>query len=882
MELGCKGQFCFVSTLVLIPIYTIGIFDRSLNCNNSYYLFLRGIVLSFISFVSQSSGISLHIPKFRSGKSSKSDSGQGSSSDGPLSDSQGSEGSPPTERAPAVKILTGEGSRSNSPTMERSKLGGKRSVESSSASIQMMLDPSDAEFRPKGAGSLKAYSYSHPPPPSYRRVYLQKRATSPSTPEQPLYPLEVNFSPAQESEVRKSPDEPLPSASPSEHDSASKPSFASFSEETRRRLLKLNLQKKAAEKRRQSEGEREVTSPPSDRSDETPRDTPRERKISDQGVFESMDQLSSSSTSRSSSAHSSKNPSLDSLHVSPQPQLDKVASLPVTSHSETPRVNDGGVKTMSLPSEALREVVPRSNETVVAVVKGRGVVSGTLRQFEPTRRPASLDIPTKRENAEELRLARRSLGSEESSDTSSDEGDECAISMSKTFDEKLRILLDLGSTFGNKEGENTHSDDDKSSVRSEPPRRLIANNDEMAQRRASDEPGRVYKIVGVNPSTDTHDTVSTPYNTRTHVPRHETPETEFRSNSLREINTRKYFAAPSPEERVSSQPPSPARTAARGGTPVSSDKKVGDLRQRFESSPSKGKVSGLTPKSNQVKGREGAPPVARKKIGSVRTTTPVSLKEFNVKPVKTSAAPPVQVGGVGRGVQRGTAQRPPESRAVSSRNIRLESSPVKHSSTSPVRYSAERTDSGVDRTTPRARPNANVATNERSKGPPVVGKTHVPPRVMNREYGSKSKLLSHKDSAKELLPSKARLSPRDVRGSQTQSKLEKDAQHIAELLEEMHSERYLHLSRQQSDISGQAQKAAAQRAAIRRRSLGDDNNPVTLQMANSPADERENISTPTRKEVSQGGYNTWRPDVRPNSPQRGGNNTRSAFHTVKR
>lgn len=755
----------------------------------------------------------------------------------------------------------------------------------------MVLDPSDAEFRPKGAGSLKAYSYSHPPPPSYRRVNLQKRAASPSTPEQPFYPLEVNFSSAQESEVRKSPDEPH-SASPSEHDSASKPSFASFSEETRRRLLKLNLQKKAAEKRRQSEGEREVTSPPSERSDETPRDAPRERKISDQGVFENMDQLSSSSTSRSSSAHSSKNPSLDSLHVSPQPQLDKVASLPVTSHSETPRVN-GSVKTMSLPNEAFREVVPRSNETVVAVVKGRGVVSGTLRQFEPARRPASLDIPTKRDNAEELRLARRSLGSEESSDTSSDEGDECAISMSKTFDEKLRILLDLGSTFGNKEGGgDAHSDDDKSSVRSEPQRRPIANSDEMSQRRASDEPGRVYKIVGVNPSRDALETVSTPYNTRIHVPRdasrHETTETELRSNSLIEMNTSKYFATPSTEERASSQPPSPARNAAHGGTPVSSEKKVGDLRQRFESSPSKGKVSGLTTKSNQVRGRDYAPPAARKKIGSVRTTTPVSLKEFNVKPagVKTSAAQPVQVGGVARGFQRGTVQRPPESRTVSSRSIRLESSPVKHSSTSPARYSTDTSDSGVVRTTPRARPNANVATNERSKGPPVVGKTHVPPRVMNREYGSKFKLLSHKDSAKELLPSKTRMPARDVRGSQTQSKLEKDAQHIAELLEEMHSERYLHLSRQQSDISGQAQKAAAQRAAMRRRrrSLGDDSNPVALQMANSPADESENTSAPTRMEVSQGGYNTWRheADVRPNSPQRGGNITRSAIHTVKR
>lgn len=792
-----------------------------------------------------------------------------------------------------VKILTGEGSRSNSPTLERSRLGGKRSVESSSASIQMMLDASDTELRSKGAGSLKAYSYSHPPPPSYRRVNPQKRATSPSTPEQPFVPLEVSFTLAHDTEARKSPDEP-PSTSPSDPDNASKPSFASFSEETRRRLLKLNLQKKAAEKRRQSEGDRELVSPTGERSDEVLRDTTRERKMSDQGIFENAEQLSSSSTSRSSSAHSSKNPSLDSLHVTPQPQPDKVASLPLTYHSETPRVNSA-VKTMSLPNEVHQEAVPRSNETVVAVVKGRGVVSGTLRQFEAPRRPASLDMKTKRESAEDLRLARRSLGSEESSDTSSDEGDECAISMSKTFDEKLRILLDLGNTFGNKESRgDAHSDDDKSSVRSEPQRRPILSNEEMAQRRSSDEPGRVYKIVGVSPSTDTHGAVSGSYNTGTTVPRdmprHEKPETELGSNSLIEINTSKYFVAPSTEERTSSQPPSPARTIASEGTSESPDKKVGALRQRFESSPSRSKDSDLTPKTNQVRGRDYAPPVARKKIGSVRTTTPVSLREFNVKPsgVKTLAAQPVQVGGGTRGVQRGTVQRPPESRTVTSRNIRLESSPARHSSASPVRYSTERTDSSVDRTTPRSRLNVNVATNDRTKGQPFVNKTQVTPRVMSREYGAKSKLLSHKDSAKELLPSKTRIPPRDARGSQTQRKLEKDAQHIAELLEEMHSERYLHLSRQQSDISGQAQKAAAQRAAIRRRrrSLGDDNNPaaVGLQMANSPADERQSTSSYTGMEVTQGGYRAWpnEPDERPSSPQRGGNHARSGVYTVKR
>lgn len=744
----------------------------------------------------------------------------------------------------------------------------------------MMLDPSDAEFRSKGAGSLKAYSYSHPPPPSYRRGNPPRKSTSPSTPEQPFVPLEVSFALAQDAEMRKSPDE-----LPSDLDNAPKPSFASFSEETRRRLLKLNLQKKAAEKRRQSE---EMTSPTPERSDEVLHEAPRERKMSDQGVFENVDQLSSSSTSRSSSAHSSKNPSLDSLHVTPQ--QDKVASLPLTVHSETPRVNSSH-KTMSLPNEVHHEAMPRSNETVVAVVKGRGVVSGTLRQFEPPRRPASLDIKAKRENAEELRLARRSLGSEESSDTSSDEGDECAISMSKTFDEKLRILLDLGNTFRNKESGGDADDDDKSSVRSEPQRRPILSSEEMAQRRSSDEPGRLYKIVGVSPASDSHGAVST-FNTGTSSPRdmsrHEKPDTELRSNSLAEMNTSTYFAVPSTEERASSQPPSPARRVHSEGTPGSSDKKVGALRQRFESSSSKGTDSNLTPKGNQVRGRDPGPAVARKKIGSVRTTTPVSLKEFNVRPasVKTPAPQPVQIGGATRGVQRGPVQRPPEGRTVSSRNIRLESSPARHSSASPVRYNTERVDSSVNRNVPRSRLNMSVGSNERSNGQPYASKTQVPPRVVSREYGTKSKLLSHKDSAKELLPSKARIPSRDARGSQTQRKLEKDAQHIAELLEEMHSERHLHLSRQQSDISGQAQKAAAQRAAIRRRrrSLGDDNNPgVALQRPNSPEDESENTSSYTGVEVTQGGYRAWpnEADVRPNSPQRG-IPARSAVHSVKR
>ena len=78
--------------------------------------------------------------------------------------------------------------------------------------------------------------------------------------------------------------------------------------------------------------------------------------------------------------------------------------------------------------------------------------------------------------------------------------------------------------------------------------------------------------------------------------------------------------------------------------------------------------------------------------------------------------------------------------------------------------------------------------------------------------------LHHQEQTmKKLLPSKTRIPSRD--------ELEKDTQHIAELLQEIHRERHLHLSRQQSDISGQAQRAAAQRAAMcrLRRNLGENN-----------------------------------------------------------
>ena len=46
------------------------------------------------------------------------------------------------------------------------------------------------------------------------------------------------------------------------------------------------------------------------------------------------------------------------------------------------------------------------------------------------------------------------------------------------------------------------------------------------------------------------------------------------------------------------------------------------------------------------------------------------------------------------------------------------------------------------------------------------------PRVMARDYANKNKLLSHKVSAKELLPSKTRIPSRDDSASHVRRKLE--------------------------------------------------------------------------------------------------------------
>ena len=830
---------------------------------------------------SQTSGKSLHIPKFRSHKTSKSDLGQGNSSDGVVSDSQGSEGSPPMERAPAVKNTTSDGSRSNSPTMERStRLAGKKSADNLSA-VQIVIDQCDTDFKPKGTGSLKAYSYAHPPPPSYRRVNL-RRAASPGPAESLAFsPLEATVTLGSEAEVKKSPDEVSNDA-----DSTPKPSFASFSEETRLRLLKMSLQQKAAEKRRQSEREMQATSPPPpvDKSEDTARDLPRDntrdvtRKASDQENLENMEQLSSSSNSRSSSTLSSKNPSLDSLHVIPQPdkvtsssglahtevlqvipQPDVSPTSPVMGPSEAPRVNSN--LQLSSQTNTRLDAKPRSFETVVAVIQGRGVVAGTPRQFEAALRPTSSDIRARRENAEERRLT---VGSE-SSDTSSDEeGESATINMDKSFNEKLRMLLDLENTFG-RGSVDFQSDDDKASVSSEPQKTRVSNDEDNVPRQMYEEPVlRTYKVVGRKAPFDSETSLSrssnSGYNVSIAETREEHPLEAMNCEHSTETSATNHSGNALDEECAGRRMSSSSTQPPVEESPESSKtRKVGLLRQRFEGGQTRSPRSSLGAEikllSKNSLDRHEAPPVARKKIGSVHTTTPVSLKEFNVRPASAKRNPAQSAPA--RDVDK-SQQQDGNQRILTSKSIRLEPSPAKHLSTIPAKYALPRSEGG----SVRSGISINLSTGDRFKAQPSLSNTHVPPRVIGRGIGVKSKLLSHKDSTKELLPSKATFPSKDISGSQTRRKLEKDAQHIADLLQEMHSERDLFLSRQQSDISGQAQKAASQRAAMRRRrrSLGDGND-SGVRKPTSPTERNRNVSGYKRTGMPKATASYWPGDV---------------------
>ena len=96
--------------------------------------------------------------------------------------------------------------------------------------------------------------------------------------------------------------------------------------------------------------------------------------------------------------------------------------------------------------------------------------------------------------------------------------------------------------------------------------------------------------------------------------------------------------------------------------------------------------------------------------------------------------------------------------------IRLESSPARHSSTTPSRYSAGKSDIS-DYRNMWSYLNLGPTLRERSLAWLFAGRTQVASRVMARDYANKSKLLSHKVSAKQLSPSKTRIPSRDDSGS---------------------------------------------------------------------------------------------------------------------
>ena len=94
-------------------------------------------------------------------------------------------------------------------------------------------------------------------------------------------------------------------------------------------------------------------------------------------------------------------------------------------------------------------------------------------------------------------------------------------------------------------------------------------------------------------------------------------------------------------------------------------------------------------RGTQGKDRDCVTTVGGEQVESVRTTTPVCLREFSLQPgsrrAQSSSSGP-RIDG------RGGIQRSPEGRTSTSRNIRLESSPARHSSTTPSRCSAEKSD----------------------------------------------------------------------------------------------------------------------------------------------------------------------------------------------
>lgn len=807
-------------------------------------------------FPKQSGGlahISLHIPKFR-GKHTKSESHDSSSPEALTSDGSVS---PTLDRVPSK--ISGTGSCPGSPTQERHKFTVKKSTDLSSLSTGSMsnvIEMVDADSKNRGTSSLKAYSYARPPPPSYRKVGPQRMPASPSGDHhQDPVPIYVTFGhPGGESNetTNKAEIEVAQDMDNSGHQS--RPTFASLSEETRLRLLKVSLQQKALEKKRQSEGSIGLTPSPDLNEDLTHESLLAPPKNTDHEVSDSTEHLSSSNTSRSSSTPSSKTASLDSLHLPSASPSDGDGRKNIGSYPGTRVTTSGGWKA-SLSSPHLSspplttqavdtttsQLSKNSCETVVTIVQGKGVVSNC---GEAKRRPSSSDIRARRNTAEGLRV--RPTMQSESSDSSTDDEGDLALSMSKTFDEKLRILLDLDYSFKG-QSQKKAEEEDSSSVSSERPRKMSTEK----QHRQSDERSDRESIEDVRGSNSSL-ALSTPERRSSLENRHSEPRRSSSESTHVEGSETRTSIQIEPRQRKGS---------VEKVVPMKSQQRSSDRRPSSTPETTKTVISVGNTKAD--KRQEKVLPSERvSKMGRVHTATPVALKEFKIagsnfkkdqrgvgrREVYSAPNPSARVdSGLSKRVAHKdspivkarteessiTINQSPRSSAGSSRGS-FSDSPRSSLTDSSPRNSRSEVSINLSRSPKPAGPQEKKAP---GKYAAMAARSHVPPKVMSREppAAPKSKTFSNRDnSGRAILPSRARHggTPREPKREKHAHKLETNAQHIAELLEEMHSERYLKMTRQRSDISGQAQKAAAQRSASRRRrrSLGDENNEIQKQL----------------------------------------------------
>lgn len=775
--------------------------------------------------------ISLHIPKFR-GRHSKSESHDSSSPDAVTSDGSVS---PTLERGPPPRIAAG--SCPGSPTQERHRLAPKRTSDLTSlstGSISPAVEVAD-DSKIRGTSSLKAYSYARPPPPSYRKVGPQKVSTSEHPAE--AMPVCVTFTGPTTPDIETAPkfdyDTAAYDAETSGH--PTKPTFASLSEETRLRLLKVSLHQKAMEKKRQSESSSPGVSPSTSHI-ETDDALPSKGSDTAEG-FGSTEHLSSSNTSRSSSTPSSKTASLDSLH---QPIVDshegrKVHPTRVTTSggwkaSLTPLQSTNTTKTTETDNTSTVE----TSETVVTVVEGKGVKSSA---GEAKRRPSSSDIRARRNTAEGLRV-RPTMHSESSDSSSDDEAGNLQMNMSKTFDEKLRTMF---FDYSAKQDEQKRGDreEDSSSLSSEQSRRASVDRPQ----RSSEEHSDRHSLEDVRSSTGSLPAFNA----------------ERRPSVEQRQPTRRRVSVDGSETRTTIQIESNPR---KSSTDRLASNQTPDRRPSLQTSKAVINVDAQRKSSNPSSGNQRHSLPTQAKMGRIRTTTPVALKEFKI----ASATFRKDIAGAAAHQQRKYVHK--DSPVVKSKTeestVTINPSPSpRNSYTSSPRNSrgsisdtSPRNSFGESPRSSRSEVNINLSRSQKPSSQPerkqpskyaamAARSHHVQPKVMGRDSTLKKTFprdvgQQHRD----ILPSKGRRAPtfRDHGAGKEKHahQLETNAQHIADLLEEMHTER-LKMMRQRSDISGQAQKAAAQRAASRRRrrSVGDENEPNLKDLAKKETDEEK-------------------------------------------